>query len=469
MQNITKKLLTILMTASLFFSNTPVRAEEPNQTGETTQPENTETIQENLNNEPVNTETAPENQVSENENTGETAPSEQPTGENTDNGEDQTVTDNTTPVDDTQNDAGDDTEGVVVDPAETPAQEQTEEETDAYDAFLNDKTIDFSSKRLIVATDASTIRENDPVIGEYNGIYLIQFETEEETAKAYAYYLKNAEFVEPDVTFVAAEGGNEDAPDGNEVDQLTDPMSEEENPMSELAKENEAGIEEVGTPYDNKHMVIAVIDSGINADDLSGSVSMLGDETGDDNGHGTSMYEAIRSVNPDVDIISIKALDKDGKGNASAIIAAIEYAKQAKVNLINMSLSAVGTPENSIVSETIKSAVSEGIIVVGAAGNSSKNAKYYIPGGVTEAIIIGSANDELEYSDSSNFGDTVDYIVKAESTSKAAALYSGMLTYAYMQNVNIASYPDFIGKLAVAPECLQKKLDEARLEGLRNI
>lgn len=332
---------------------------------------------------------------------------------------------------------------------------------------------DLSSMRLIVAAEKNVIRQDDPVISEYNGIYLIQFETVQATAEAYEYYTSKADFVEPDVTFAAAEGEvlseepkseeptpAEEVPEGPEVEQLTEAMSEESNPLTELSKEEESGIDELGDTEDQKHMVIALIDSGVTEGAVN-EVSMLGENTKDDNGHGTKMYDLIKSVNPDVDILSIKALDENGKGTASSILAAIEYARQAKVDVINLSLSAVGTAENSVVAEALKQAAEEGILIVGAAGNSHKNAKYYIPGGIAEAKIIGSATAEGAYTETSNFGDTVDYIVKADSTSDAAALYSAMITYSLMNNVNIATYPAFSEYFFLAPEVVGNLANEA--------
>lgn len=327
---------------------------------------------------------------------------------------------------------------------------------------------DLSSMRLIVAAEKNVIRQDDPVISEYNGIYLIQFETVQATAEAYEYYTSKADFVEPDVTFAAAEGEvpseepspAEEVPEGPEVEQLTEAMSEDSNPLTELSKEEKSGIDELGDTEDQKHMVIALIDSGVTEGAVN-EVSMLGENTKDDNGHGTKMYDLIKSVNPDVDILSIKALDENGKGTASSILASIEYARQAKVDVINLSLSAVGTAENSVVAEALKQAAEEGILIVGAAGNSHKNAKYYIPGGIAEAKIIGSATAEGAYTETSNFGDTVDYIVKADSTSDAAALYSAMITYSLMNNINIATFPAFSEYFFLAPEVVGNLVDEA--------
>ena len=53
---------------------------------------------------------------------------------------------------------------------------------------------------------------------------------------------------------------------------------------------------------------------------------MIGDNTADENGHGTRMAQLVAEQNPDVSILSIKALGADGTGDISAVYAAIRYA-----------------------------------------------------------------------------------------------------------------------------------------------
>ena len=51
-----------------------------------------------------------------------------------------------------------------------------------------------------------------------------------------------------------------------------------------------------------------------------------------------------------------------------------------------------------------------------------------MPGSVSSALIIGAANEDGTKLQSSNYGDTVDYNVVAESTSEAAAKFSGFMS-----------------------------------------
>ena len=99
---------------------------------------------------------------------------------------------------------------------------------------------------------------------------------------------------------------------------------------------------------------------------------------------------------------------------------------ERKVSVINLSLSGTKTAETSAIEKAVKEAVQAGIVVIGAAGNNGKNAKYYIPGGIEEAVIAGAADAEGKKIKDTNYGDTVDYYVAAASTSEAAARLSGI-------------------------------------------
>ncbi|MBQ1397084.1 MAG: S8 family serine peptidase, partial [Clostridia bacterium] len=168
---------------------------------------------------------------------------------------------------------------------------------------------------------------------------------------------------------------------------------------------------------------------------------MIGDDPSDSNGHGTAMAGYIHSVNPDAKILSIKALGADGTGDASAVYAAIEYAISRKASIINLSITAARKLENAAVITAIEEAQANGIQVVGAAGNKAKKADYYVPGCVTGAYIIGACDEHGQKIPSSNYGDTVDFNVVAESTSEAAAKFSGYLSMGKNEANEILVFP----------------------------
>ena len=293
--------------------------------------------------------------------------------------------------------------------------------------------IDFSSKRLIVGTEDAAVTENDPdVVEALDGMYLIQYATEQEAQNAYQYYTEHADFVEVDTGIKSADNtansDDEDAPktDGTEDAAIvTDPMTEEENPFTELIEEEETA-KSIETYQGKQAYDIALIDTGA-SEYTDNGVSMIGSNTDDENGHGTKMAQIIKEEDPDTAILSVKALDKDGIGTVSSVYAAIEYAISQDVKIINLSLSGVAKADSRSIEDAVNEAVDAGIVVVGAAGNDGKNVKYYIPGKINSAVIVGACDKNGNRLGTSNYGDTVDYYVTAGSTSEAAARFSGLL------------------------------------------
>lgn len=273
--------------------------------------------------------------------------------------------------------------------------------------------VDFSSCRLLVGSDNKELFTNcSNVLSSYEGVYLLQFESEEATKKAYISLLDRVDFVNVDTNdFSVADIENVES----------DAMSEEVNPINELAKTE---IEEV-----KESNVIAVIDTGSSERaNVIERVSVLGDNVEDDNGHGDKMISKILSQDENAKIISIKAMDSNGKGTTSSVYAGLKYAIEKKVDIINMSFVGIANEDNTSIEELIKEAIKQGITVVGSAGNNGVDASEYIPGCIEEAYIIGAANADGERLDNSNYGDTVDYNVVANSTSEAAALFTGYLS-----------------------------------------
>ena len=280
--------------------------------------------------------------------------------------------------------------------------------------------IDFSSCELLIATEDETIFTADTnVVSEYDGVYLTKYDNAEMTKNAYTYYYDKADFVEANIEFKVSDNENNESDETAETADLSD-INNGDDAISVLNDIVEEGKSAKGT--------IAVIDTGINADDLIDKVSLLGDDVSDENGHGTKMYNYIREEDAEAKILSIKAMDKNGKGQVSDVYAAIQYAIEKKADIILLSISAYSTQDSEIIKAAVDDATDKGIIVVGAAGNYGKKVKYYIPGNIENAVIAGSVDKDGYKKDFSNYGDTVDYYVVSESTSEAAARLSGIIS-----------------------------------------
>lgn len=275
----------------------------------------------------------------------------------------------------------------------------------------------FASRRLLVmAADEKKIRESDSVIGSYEEIYLLEYDTVEACMAAYVYYLGVADAVEPDAVMEIAS----DAPDGETEAILAE---KENNPVAALSNTEGASF----VP-DGKTRVIALLDTGASASaNVVDRVSLI-DDVLEGHSHGNDMVSAITGQNPDAVILSVRVMGNDGRGTVSAIIAGMEYAMEQGASIINLSLSSKKNMMNAVLEAEIQKAVSRGILVVGAAGNNRADVMDYMPGAVGEAYIIGACNESGVRISSSNYGTTVDYNVVAGTTSEAAAKFSGCVS-----------------------------------------
>ena len=121
------------------------------------------------------------------------------------------------------------------------------------------------------------------------------------------------------------------------------------------------------------------------------------DDGRDQVGHGQKMADIITLINPDVKILSIKALNDSGVGNISDVYAAIQVAIEKKVKVINLSISALKTQDSMIIEEAIKEAIAQGIVVVGAAGNNGIDATLTFVLLTNSEYLIGQVGDSRAY------------------------------------------------------------------------
>lgn len=334
-------------------------------------------------------------------------------------------------------------------PAESQASSENEpEETEQEETALQEtipenlNAEDFASRRLLVMVkDEKKIRESDSVIGSYEDIYLLEYETVERCMAAYVYYTGVADAVEPDAFMEIAS----DAPAG-EMEDI--PAEIGDNPVTALSNTESASF----VP-DGKTRVIALLDTGASASgNVIDRVSLI-DDVLEGHSHGNDMVSAITGQNPDAVILSVRVMGNDGRGTVSAIVAGMEYAMEQGVSIINLSLSSKKNMMNAVLEAEIQKAVSMGILVVGAAGNNRADVMDYMPGSVGEAYIIGACNENGVRISSSNYGATVDYNVVAGTTSEAAAKFSGCVSKtgidALKVNEGVVYATDY---MAVAPD-----------------
>ena len=174
---------------------------------------------------------------------------------------------------------------------------------------------------------------------------------------------------------------------------------------------------------------VAVLDTGVN-EIASESVNFTKDNDGDENGHGTKIAQTILdNSNGSASIVSVKVLGNDGQGDMSTIIKGWQYCIDSKVNVINMSFSAIDNGYMFAFKQMVRNCIDAGITVVCAAGNYNASALIYAPSDIEGVISVGTMNDDGTKAEDSNYGAT--YYEVADSTSEASAIVAGKYAFDY--------------------------------------
>jgi len=139
--------------------------------------------------------------------------------------------------------------------------------------------------------------------------------------------------------------------------------------------------------------------------------------TADGNGHGTHCAGTIGGttygVAKGVTLVAVKVLSSGGSGSIAGIVNGVNWVTARATSgksVISMSLGGSGSQPS--LTTAVNSAVSSGVAVVVAAGNSNDNACSYSPAGIANCITVGAtalnaANTADSRSSFSNYGTCV--------------------------------------------------------------
>ncbi|TYR81497.1 S8 family peptidase [Priestia megaterium] len=242
--------------------------------------------------------------------------------------------------------------------------------------------------------------------------------------------------------------------------------------QAEKVNEIPKGVQLISAPKiwnetKGKGITVAILDTGCETahPDLAGRIIGGRNFTSDDggnpdvyedyNGHGTHVAGTIGAVQnnagvvgvaPEVNLLIIKVLDKDGSGQYDWIINGIHYAVEQKVDMISMSL---GGPEDvPELHEAIQKAVNQNILVICAAGNegdgNESTNEFAYPGSYNEVISVGAVDLERRSSMFSNSNNEVDLVAPGE---KIVSTYLNG-TYAKLSGTSMAT-PHVAGAMAL--------------------
>ena len=187
------------------------------------------------------------------------------------------------------------------------------------------------------------------------------------------------------------------------------------------------------TGYDGAGVSIAIVDTGIDPQhpDLEGRIVDMLDFTSDgefdNNGHGThcagiavgtgrASDGRYRGVAPGATVVSARVLDAYGNGMMSDVMAGIDWAVSAGVQIISLSLGGAGplAGEDPLV-ELCHAAVDLGVMVCVAAGNTGPGRMTIgSPGSAEKVLTVGAIDRANNIAPFSSRGPTVDGRIKPD-------------------------------------------------------
>lgn len=175
-----------------------------------------------------------------------------------------------------------------------------------------------------------------------------------------------------------------------------DPLLNDSVPLLHVPPLWDAGLRGAGVR-------VAIVDTGIDAThpDLLGRIAAHADFTGggerDDVGHGTHVAGIVagagseyRGVAPAATLVIAKALSAKG-GTEDTVLAAMSWASEQGVAVMNLSLGGPGSPSSPL-SREVDALTADGIVVCVAAGNAGPGrGTISSPGDARGAITVGAA------------------------------------------------------------------------------
>ncbi|MBI5466937.1 MAG: S8 family serine peptidase [Candidatus Kerfeldbacteria bacterium] len=134
----------------------------------------------------------------------------------------------------------------------------------------------------------------------------------------------------------------------------------------------------------------------------------------DDNGHGTHIAGIIAAATDNgvatagiafaTTVMPLKVLDSQGNGATATIASALAYAVANGADIINLSLG--GEQDDPLLHAAIQQAVSQGIVIVGAAGNANLDTVTY-PARYSEVVSVGANQYDGSRAPYSNYGSSL--------------------------------------------------------------
>lgn len=193
------------------------------------------------------------------------------------------------------------------------------------------------------------------------------------------------------------------------------------------------GVEKL--PILGRSVRVAVMDTGVDYNHVDLALNYRGgydfvnndNDPMDDHWHGTHVAGTIAAakngfgavgVAPDVDLYALKVLAANGSGSFSSVVAALDWAIQNNIQVVNLSLGSSGDP-GSTVRQAFANANSAGLVIVASAGNSGSGTDTVgFPAKYDSVIAVASTTSSDTRSSFSSTGPAV------ELAAPGSAIYS---------------------------------------------
>lgn len=233
----------------------------------------------------------------------------------------------------------------------------------------------------------------------------------------------------------------------------------------------------------SSNVLVAVVDTGIYAahPDFEGHVIVGQDfvngdnDAADDEGHGTHIAGIIGAVGNNgrgvagmcwqCRLLSVKALDDQGRGSAVEVSNSIRYAVDRGAKIINLSLG--NDRDSRLLHEAVRYATSRGVLLIAAAGNEGDTGNpVEYPAAYPEVLAVAATDSTDAHAAFSNYGSYIDIAAPgvaigstlwvpgqvetygaASGTSEATPFVSGLA--ALMWSINPALTADDIRRLII--------------------
>ena len=286
----------------------------------------------------------------------------------------------------------------------------TEDANDGESKEDTDQTDTSSDKTRLVVEGKKKYVDKDAVTAQFGKMYVLQYDSESDATNACEQLKSKGVKVNTEQILTV----DDDVETTDEVS--TDILD------TAINKANDKTVKD----YTGKD-VIALIDTGTDGSTVD-AVSFVDNDVTDNFGHATKMIKTIRKQNKNAKILALKALDDNGKGTTASVVAALQYAIDSNVSIINMSFSGKSTEDKSLVESKVKEAIKAGITVVASAGNNGSIAYDYIPANIEGVITVGACDSKGNILSTSNYGNIVEWYINADATSQAASTVTGILS-----------------------------------------